>query len=213
MRVAVLVAMATLGCKKESSAPVSPMSSTDPAPVIVGVEPREFQCDSIATAATLTQLLGGPARPIDGPISPPSGLARPCSYLVETAAGPEAWFFDFDCRDTMKQRAEELFAQYERTSSELVEQYAAAADAGVVGAAPPGIPDARPARAPEAARDVEIGARGLDHHGQGLLFLDDDAPCYVRVVGPDADKRLHLARHIATALTPHTAPMRPRAAD
>jgi hypothetical protein len=44
------------------------------------------------------------------------------------------------------------------------------------------------------------------------LFIDDDAPCYVRVVGPEADRRMALARHLVSALTPATAPMTPRAA-
>ena len=35
-----------------------------------------------------------------------------------------------------------------------------------------------------AAHEVEVGRRALDHHGQGLLFVDDDSPCYVPIVGP-----------------------------
>ena len=64
--------------------------------------------------------------------------------------------------------------------------------------------------APGAAVDVAVGAKGLDHHGQGLLFIDDDAPCYVRVVGPDAPRRLALAQLIAKNLTFANAPMSPR---
>ena len=67
-----------------------------------------------------------------------------------------------------------------------------------------------PIHAPSGAVDVEVGAKGLDHHGQGLLFIDDDAPCYVRVVGPDAQRRLALARAIAKNLTFANAPMTPR---
>jgi hypothetical protein len=65
-------------------------------------------------------------------------------------------------------------------------------------------------RAPEEATVVQVGARGLDHHGQGLLFLDDDAPCYVRIVGPDSVRRLSLAQLIAKNLTFANAPMTPR---
>jgi hypothetical protein len=39
-----------------------------------------------------------------------------------------------------------------------------------------------------------------------LLFLDDDAPCYVRVIGPGADRRLALARLVAGRLERRTAP-------
>lgn len=38
---------------------------------------------------------------------------------------------------------------------------------------------------PEPAAEVAIGAKGLDY-GQGLIFIDDDAPCYVHVTGKDA---------------------------
>ena len=116
----------------------------------------------------------------------------------------------------MKQRADALFAQYTRTSGELIEQYNAASDAGPT----PGVkPEPRQGfrrrhraiqRAPEAAAEVPVGAKALDHHGQGLLFIDDDAPCYVRVVGPDAARRLALAKHIAKNLTFANAPMTPR---
>ena len=42
------------------------------------------------------------------------------------------------------------------------------------------------------------------------MFIDDDAPCYVRVVGPNAAHRLELARLIAKNLTFANAPMTPR---
>ena len=98
----------------------------------------------------------------------------------------------------------------------MVEQYNVAADAGPKPPTPmprsssptPGI-DA-PQRAPEIAAEVAVGAKGLDHHGQGLIFIDDDAPCYVRVVGPDAARRLELAKLIAKNLTFANAPMTPR---
>jgi hypothetical protein len=119
----------------------------------------------------------------------------------------------------MKQRADALFAQYTRTSGELIEAYNVGADAGPK----PGVKidagvkdktiDAGPEpvrRAPEAATDVQVGSKGLDHHGQGLLFIDDDAPCYVRVVGPDSARRLALAQLVAKNLTFANAPMTPR---
>ena len=62
--------------------------------------------------------------------------------------------------------------------------------------------------APLAAQ--QVGSKGLDHHGQGLIFIDDDAPCYVRVVGPDAAHRFELAKMLAKNLTFANAPMSPR---
>ena len=73
-------------------------------------------------------------------------------------------------------------------------------DAGVIHAPPP------------PAQEVAVGAKGLDHNGQALLFVDDDTPCYGRIVGPDPARRLALAQLIAKNLRPATAPMEPRAA-
>jgi hypothetical protein len=208
---ALLIALAA--CKSEGSSEPQKKPADTPRK-LAGVYPDSFACDSIATPDALAQVLGGPVQQIDNPASVPRGLAKPCNYRV-TLEQSEYWTFDFDCRDGMKEQADRLFAQYTRTSGEMVEQYNAASDAG------PGIKldagvkdkDAGPEpirRAPEEAREVAVGAKGLDHHGQGLLFLDDDAPCYVRVVGPAAGRRLALAQLIAKNLTFANAPMTPR---
>jgi hypothetical protein len=108
----------------------------------------------------------------------------------------------------MKQRADALFAQYRETSREAAAHYAQL-DAGVAAAGRPGDAGVT-AHPPEPAVEVAVGAKGLDHHGEGLIFIDDDAPCYVRVTGKDAARRLALARLIAKNLTLDNAPMVPR---
>ncbi|MEJ7604055.1 MAG: hypothetical protein WKG01_39610 [Kofleriaceae bacterium] len=116
--------------------------------------------------------------------------------------------FDFDCRDGMKQRVDKLFAQYQEQTAARIGQYNVESDAGVK----PN-PDAGTAQftKPGEAIEVSVGAKALDHNGQAILFIDDDAPCYVRVVGPDAPKRLALAKLVAKNLTFANAPMSPRA--
>jgi hypothetical protein len=176
------------------------------------VYPEQWRCESIASLDALGAALGGTVKAMDSALSVPRGLPRPCNYEVQ-AAQLEYWTFDIDCRDGMKQRADALFAQYKQSSDDMVQQYNALADAGPheKPAKPaPGIDAAPPARAPEGAAEVAVGAKGLDHHGQGLIFIDDDAPCYVRVVGPDSTRRLDLARLIAKNLTFANAPMTPR---
>jgi hypothetical protein len=88
----------------------------------------------------------------------------------------------------------------------MVQQYNTLADAGAVKPTDAGIA----IHAPEVSSEVAVGAKGLDHHGQGLIFIDDDAPCYVRVVGPDSARRLELAKLVAKNLTFANAPMTPR---
>ncbi len=56
------------------------------------------------------------------------------------------------------------------------------------------------------SKAVLVGHSGVDHINSVLLFVDDDAPCYVRVMGPGAAHRLALARVIANHLRPGTAP-------
>ncbi len=215
MRSTALLWISLAACGNDGSATSQP-KGTEPPTKLAGVYPDKFVCESVAPISALSTVLGGTVKQIDSPSSVPRGVPHPCNYEVQ-AQQPEYWTFDFDCRDGMKQRADALFAQYTRTSAELVEQYNAAADAGPQ----PGTkkePATRdkdagvdaPQRAPEAASEVMVGLKGLDHHGQGLIFIDDDAPCYVRVVGPDSARRLELAKMIAKNLTFANAPMNPR---
>jgi hypothetical protein len=169
-----------------------------------GVYPEDFKCESVTTEAALGQVLGGNAHQVDSGMSVPHGLPKPCNYEVQ-ARGVEYWTYDIDCRDGYLKRADALFAQYRDDSAALVQQYNMVADAGIK-PTDAGVP----VRAPEGAAEVDVGAKGLDHHGRGLLFVDDDAPCYVRVVGPDALRRLDLAKLIAKNLTFDNAPMTPR---
>jgi hypothetical protein len=138
-------------------------------------------------------------------MSTPKGVPHPCNYEVQAQA-TEYWTYDIDCRDDYKARADALFAQYTSDSADRVQQYNQLADAGAVKPNDAGIVS----HAPEGAAEVSVGAKGLDHHGQGLIFIDDDAPCYVRVVGPDSMRRLDLARLVAKNLTFANAPMTPR---
>src|SRR5690349_136752 len=58
------------------------------------------------------------------------------------------------------------------------------------------------------ARPVLVGRTGIDHSGVQLLFVDDDTPCYVRVMGKGQAERLALARLVADGLVRTNAPGR-----
>ncbi|HEY0191875.1 MAG TPA: hypothetical protein VGC42_12225 [Kofleriaceae bacterium] len=224
--------LALAGCNDDGTA--ASKAPAAPPRQLAGVYPEKWRCDSVASLDALGSVLGGVARPIESPSSIPRGVPHPCNYELTLANPPpppqtgsgsaepvdphEYWTFDLDCRDGMKPRADALFAQYRETSKQLVEQYAiaqaAAAKAGPARPHHKGAKDDVTATVhpPEPAADVAVGAKGLDHHGQGLIFIDDDAPCYVRVVGKDAARRLALAQLLARNLTFANAPMTPRAA-
>lgn len=53
---------------------------------------------------------------------------------------------------------------------------------------------------------VEVGREGLDHHNAQLLFIDDDAPCYVRIQARDQADRLAIGMMLADGLTRRNAP-------
>ncbi|MGE0396334.1 MAG: hypothetical protein AB7T06_06415 [Kofleriaceae bacterium] len=217
MRCSAVILLACAACNSSSSG--EPQKKTEEPRKLAGIYPENFRCDSIATEEALSAVFAAPVRTLDSPSSIPRGVPHPCTYEVQRQPQPEYWTFDFDCRDGYKRTADALFEQYTRTSSELVEQFNTASDAAPIPDPTPKKKEPKkdmdagidaPQRPPEEASAVQVGAKGLDHHGQGLLFIDDDAPCYVRIVGPDKERRLALAQLIAKNLTFANAPMTPR---
>jgi hypothetical protein len=195
--------------RKEAEQAPSAQESASTRPML-GVYPDRFQCETIVSLADLGAALGGTATVNDSAgAPPPKNVAKGCNYRVAIGAGDavvsEEWGFDFDCRPDYQKRVDLLFAQYTQQSADLVAAYNAQ-----YGSKPPPPNDAGVVqRAPTDAVEVDVGRRGLDHHGQGILFIDDDAPCYVRVVGPGADRRLMIAKLVAERLHESNAPMTP----
>ncbi len=185
----------------------------DRAPKHAGVWPDKFECDSLATVEVLGALLGGPAQRVGTVVSVSTGVPKPCAYEVAMPQPavlppdaqprpPESWSYDLDCRNNYKDTADALFLQYADINGRRIEAYNEASDAGI----PPN--DAGIVyHQPGAAVVVDVGAKGLDHNDQSILFIDDDAPCYIRVNGPDAPRRLLLAKLVAKNLTYVNAPM------
>lgn len=205
MRRLIAFAVVVAACGGKKPAPPAD-EAAGPAGTLVGIDPDRWGCEVVATVAAVGEVLEGPVRVVEGSLAPPRGVPRPCNYLLEAPTGPQAWTWDLDCRKTALALADTLWAQYTAQNEALVAAASDAGederkdDAGVIHAPPP------PATA------VDVGARGLDHNGQAVLFVDDDTPCYARIVGPDPVRRLALARLIAKNLRPATAPMEPRAA-
>lgn len=231
---ALAASLLATGCEDTRPKAASPppkvgAGSADDAPTgLVGVEPSKFQCSSIIATTALGELLGGTATQGEAAMPPPPGTPAQCVYQVTRPDGSgttsSAWSFDFDCRQGMRARAMPLFEQYRRDSialASVTDEERAQANKVPVMESQGGKPAAKPAKPVKPdkpavdpmAVDVDVGERGLDHQGQGLMFIDDDALCYVRVGGPDAAGRLALAKAIAAALHPANAPMSPRAPD
>jgi hypothetical protein len=215
-RIAIVVAFCACSSETKNAAPKDKV--VEPAPTkLAGVWPDKFECSSITTVEALGPILGGTARQIDNPAPVPRGVAHPCVYEVATGQSTDAgvaintvWTYDFDCRDNYKRTADALFEEYKKRNADLVAEFDRQADAGLMKPNDAGIGLSNSWHRPGESSEVQVGAKALDHHGQGLLFIDDDAPCYVRVVGPDANGRLELAKMIAKNLTIMNAPMQPR---
>lgn len=198
-------AAATAACKTEAGSSAAPEKS-EPQAKLAGVWPQSFQCGSIASPEAIGQLLGGTVQPHDNPISTTKGLAAPCVYQVMRDGGVEQWQFDFDCRDNYKTTYDALIAQYTKQNNDMIADWNHRADGGLFKPNDAGITYNRPGEPVE----VPVGQKGLDHHGTAVIFLDDDAPCYARVAGKDATRRLELAKLVAKNLTFQNAPMTPR---
>ncbi|HUQ06736.1 MAG TPA: hypothetical protein VM261_29740 [Kofleriaceae bacterium] len=195
------------GCDDKSSGAASNAPDKGGEEVkLVGVDLDRWTCDLIATPATISELLGIPARGVDSTLGSAPGTPKPCNFVAEGAA-PEAWSFDFDCRDNALKTAEKLFTEYTERNQALIEQWDASTG-GKVQKDDAGVEQ----HAVAAPVEVQVGKKALDHHGQAILFIDDDTPCYARVAGPDPERRLLVAKLVAQKLTPATAPMRPRPA-
>ncbi|MBX3160745.1 MAG: hypothetical protein KF773_32565 [Deltaproteobacteria bacterium] len=215
---------------EESAKPVEPRR-------YAGVEPEKFDCNSIAAVEALATVLGGETRQTDAMMSPAPGTPKRCEYDVTRKEEPkeppktpgktngkgsgsakpaepvtivEHWSYDFDCRPTYKRDADTQMAQFAQQSADAVKHYQDVLDAGVAKSFNATDAGVETHTAPTGAFDVQVGQKGIDVLGQGLLFVDDDAPCLVRVLGPDAARRLELAKLVAKNLTFANAPMKPR---
>jgi hypothetical protein len=181
---------------------------------LLGIPPEKWTCDVLTSVAEIGQVLGGDAQTTEPQMKAAKGTPESCNYRVTTGmttpagdAGAEpiaeSWMYDLDCREGYEKQAEILFAQYTQQSADLVAAYRT----GVGSGKPPANDAGVVYKAPEDAFGVAVGRKALDHHGQGLIFLDENAPCYVRVVGPDAGKRLALAQLLSSKLSEKNAPM------
>lgn len=214
MRWVLPFALVSIACSESRSGDASKKNEeAEPeGKTLLGVWPEKWACDSVAPPAELAQALAGEVKVEESPFTPPRGVPKPCSYSVPQAATTDAgaatvesWSFDVDCRDGYEETATRIFTDWARQSEEYVAEYKKRVGTGK----PPTNDAGVPLKAPEASRDANVGRKALDAHGQGLIFLDDDSPCYVRVFGPDAERRLALATLVARHLTEATAPMKP----
>lgn len=181
---AALIALAVGACsgeKEEASDPGAGESSSSTSGVeVVGVHPDDFECGSIAPKEDVSAIVGGEVTLAPSKFDPPRGVARPCNYERPRYAG--------DAGGTLRRWSIDYDCRDSAVgdAERLMAQYASE----------------------EEAEAIRIGQSGIDRK-PALLFIDDDTPCYVRIVGPSREVRKELARLVASELTEKTAPMTP----
>lgn len=181
---------------------------TEARTVAVAVAPETFECDSVAPLDKLKALLGENVQRTDSHFRPPRGVPRPCAYTRTIEEKEQRWSFDLDCRETAHKTAADMMKQYAASAQgastaaqKYNEEVTKAQKAGIAG-------DAGVAKEiAETASLDDIGKKAVDLHGVALLVIDDDTPCHVRVLGPEAEGRRAIAALVAKRLTTKTAPI------
>lgn len=185
-------------CEKEKDAPPPKVlgSEEDPTPATaIGVYPDDFRCESVAALPDVGRAVGATVTLEASGFTPPFGTPPSCNYAAVAGAEP-AKPTKTDAAAGSRDAGAPAAAVW---SFDLDCRQLALRDAGKL--------MADYAKHPEAVA-VQVGKSGVDHRDTVLLFVDDDTPCYARVIGPGRQARIALAKLVAAGLTPTTAPTR-----
>ena len=198
--------------KKAASMPKQP-------PKVVGIDPDKFDCTKFVSLEEIAKIAGGGEIVVDATgIATKAGTPAPCTY-IKPHKYTEAEIKQMEREE--EARAKKAMSGRDTTIAEEVAAWGKNLDK-VYGIS---FDCRNPAQQehlswmaqlkakPESkARDVEVGKGGaIDHSGSHLIFLDDDTPCAVVVMGPDEPSRLALAQLVQGRLVLENAPMTPRA--
>jgi hypothetical protein len=153
-----------------------------------GVDPSVFRCDAILPPSAVGSAIGGEVVTMDSMFTPPKGTPAPCDFrqinvpppVVQDGA-PAPALPMWSIRFDCR---ESYMSSTEKEMKRLI--------------------------AEEGALEVTVGRWGVEHRDAALVFVDDNAPCTVRIVGPGSAERQAIGRLVADVLTPKTAPMTPR---
>ena len=177
-------AIAVGGCKKASEEPPAPkvLSADDQTvPSAIGVSPTEFKCESVAPLPDAIEAVGETVTLKRQAFEPQFGTPGACEYHGEEkklAEGVDAGPYPSWSFDI---DCRTLGLQ---SGERLMAQYSK----------------------DETSIPIRVGKSGIDHRDTVLLFIDDDSPCAVRVLGPGREKRQALAELVAGKLTATNAP-------
>jgi hypothetical protein len=192
--VLVLSLVASCHSHEPSGASSAPKASAPDLPKVIGVNPRFFDCEKFLPKKEIDTLAG--VALISSPMLTPTppGAATPCAYAMPIPdAGPIA-----KAAPPKKKGEPDAGAPPTMYFQYGIDCRGAALD------------DAQRAfgrtQTDPGVTAVSAGKEAVDDARGQLVMVDDDTPCEVRLVAPDAAMRLQLAKIIAAKLTPVTAP-------
>lgn len=210
--------------KSAANAPAVLASDESPpgAITMVGVAPSAFRCASMATPKEVGDIVGAKVVLAPSQFEPPQGVAKPCNY----AAAADESGANAAVGAAPPERAKHAHGKHGKHGKRAEHGKAAAGAAGAAAGQPAqkmwsvdfdcrktALKDGEALMVQYAktngAVPVRVGKSGLDYENAALLFIDNDSPCYARVLGPGAKNRLAIAKLVAGRLTTATAPMTP----
>lgn len=172
------------GCKeeaKEKPAPKVLAADDQTVPEAIGVYPSEFKCESIAPLPAVIEAVGETVTLRKQQFEPQFGTPGACEYHGEEKKPPEGVDAGVYPSWSFDIDCRTLGLQ---SGERLMATYAK----------------------DESSRPIRVGKSGIDHRDTVLLFIDDDSPCSVRILGPGQETRAALARLVAKNLTAQNAP-------
>ncbi len=156
----------------------------------IGVDPSVFKCGPIGSLHDIALAVGGDVVMMEPMFVPPKGTPAPCDYRQISV--------QMEVLDGAAAPAERMWSvRFDCRDSYM----------------PSTVKEMERLVADEGATRVTVGKWGVDHRDAVLIFVDDNTPCSIRVVGPGATERLAIGNVIAAKLTLKTAPMTPRPAQ
>ncbi len=155
----------------------------------IGVHPSVFKCETLGSLGDIAKAVGGEVVMTAPMFEPPKGTPAPCDYRQ---LGTQTEVLDGAPAPAQRMWSVRFDCRdsYMPTTTKEMERLVA----------------------DEGATRVNVGKWGVDHRNAALVFVDDDTPCSIRVVGPGATERLAIGNVISAKLTLKTAPMTPRPA-
>lgn len=185
---AIAALLVSAGCGKEKAKKKVEKKEGEASVGFYGVDPSIFNCETLGSLGDISKAVGGEVVRMEPMFDPPTGTPAPCDYRQLGA--------ETEVLDGAPAPAQRMWSirydcreSYVPITTKEMEHLVS-----------------------EGATRVNVGKWGVEDRDARLIFIDDDAPCTVTVVGPGSAERIAIGNVVGRKLTLKTAPMTPRPA-